>query len=84
MTATPVAPFALEVLIFTSSALDAISIMNDGNVTVTFKGGREYNYTVQDAHRFQDDINEVIRLGQSVGAFINSNIKDGTLQSVTA
>lgn len=84
MTATPVAPAALEVSAFTSSALDALSIMDDGNVTVTFKGGRNYNYTVQDPARFQQDANEVIRLGESVGSFINCQIKDGTLQIVTA
>jgi len=84
MTATPVAPTALEVSTFTSSALDALSIMDDGNVTVTFKGGRNYNYTVQDPARFQQDANEVIRLGESVGSFINCQIKDGTLQIVTA
>jgi len=84
MTATPVAPTALEVSTFTSSALDALSIMDDGNVTVTFKGGRNYNYTVQDPARFQQDANEVISLGESVGSFINCQIKDGTLQIVTA
>lgn len=84
MTATTFVPVALEVSAFNSSALDAVSIMDDGNVTLTFKGGRNYNYTVQDPTRFQQDLNEVIRLGESVGSFANCQIKDGTLQIVTA
>ena len=63
---------------FTSSAIEAISTTADGNILVTFTGGREYTYTVADRDAFVTAFNAAISKGQ----FMNQQIKAETLQKV--
>ena len=63
---------------FDSSALESVSI-DDGQVLVTFNGGRTYTYTVADVERFVTAFNTA----ESKGRFLNQQIKDETLERVT-
>jgi hypothetical protein len=49
--------------------------VNDGKVTITFNGGREYTYGVQDVEMFVSQLSTVIANQQSVGRFVNNAIK---------
>ena len=63
---------------FDSSALESIAI-DDGQVLVTFNGGRTYTYTVADVERFVTAFNTA----ESKGRFLNQQIKEETLERVT-
>ena len=63
---------------FDSSALESVSI-DDGQVLVTFNGGRTYTYTVADVERFVTAFNTA----ESKGRFLNQQIKEETLERVT-
>ena len=63
---------------FDSSALESVAI-DDGQVLVTFNGGRTYTYTVADVERFVTAFNTA----ESKGRFLNQQIKDETLERVT-
>jgi hypothetical protein len=65
----------------TSSAINNISFADD-KVTVTFKGDRDYTYTCHDIAGFQNDLNDVISEGESVGRFVNRAISAQLLQAV--
>ena len=67
---------------FTSSAIDNISDVQDGNVTITFNGGRDYTYKVADPDTFVSDLNLVIENEDSVGKFINLSIRAEQLVNV--
>ena len=69
---------------FSSSAIESISDVNDGKVTITFNGGREYTYGVQDVEQFVSQLSGVIAAQQSVGRFVNTAIKSEQLLAVTA
>jgi hypothetical protein len=69
---------------FSSSAIESISDVNDGKVTITFNGGREYTYGVQDVEQFVSQLSGVISAQQSVGRFVNTAIKSEQLLAVTA
>ena len=69
---------------FTSSAIESISDVNDGKVTIIFNGGREYTYGVQDVEQFVSQLSTVIAEQQSVGRFVNTAIKTEQLLAVTA
>lgn len=60
---------------FTSSAIENISDVQDGKVTITFTGGRDYTYSVQDVEQFISQLSAVIAEQQSVGRFVNNAIK---------
>ncbi len=60
---------------FTSSAIENISDVQDGKVTITFTGGRDYTYSVQDVEQFVSQLSAVIAEQQSVGRFVNNAIK---------
>jgi hypothetical protein len=65
---------------FTSSAIESISdITNDGNVDVTFTGGRKYTYGVADVEKFVSMFNEATSKGQ----FINRALRNDMLTIVT-
>ncbi len=68
---------------FTSSAIDNIVIGDNDNVTVTFRGGRDYTYSCSDVAGFQNDLNNVIEEHESVGSFVNRAIRAELLQLVT-
>ena len=63
---------------FDSSAIESVAI-DDGQVLVTFNGGRTYTYTVADVERFVTAFNTA----ESKGRFLNQQIKDETLERVT-
>lgn len=60
---------------FTSSAIENITEVQDGQVTITFSGGRDYTYKVAEPENFVSQLNEVIQQEQSVGRFVNSAIR---------
>ena len=64
---------------FTSSAIESISDVNDGKVSITFTGGRNYTYSVQDVEQFVSQLSTVIANQQSVGRFVNSAIRSEQL-----
>lgn len=66
-----------------SSAIENISVA-DNIATVTFTGGRSYDYTVNDVTAFVTSLGEVMTKQDSVGRFINNAIKTETLQKVAA
>ena len=69
---------------FTSSAIESISDVTDGQVSITFNGGRQYNYNVQDVEQFVSQLSNVIAEQQSVGRFINTAIRSEQLVASTA
>lgn len=70
--------FFIMINAFTSSAIEALSTTADGNVLVTFTGGRQYTYTVADVEQFVSAFNAATSKGQ----FMNQQIKSETLQKV--
>ena len=67
-----------------SSAIEALSI-EDNTAAVTFKGGRSYDYTLNDVTAFVTALTNVMNDEQgSVGRFVNNSIKSKTLQQVAA
>ena len=65
---------------FTSSAIESITnITSDGNVDVTFTGGRKYTYGVSDIEKFVTMFNEATSKGQ----FINRALREDMLTTVT-
>jgi hypothetical protein len=68
---------------FTSSAIDNIVVGDNDNVTVTFRGGRDYIYSCSDVAGFQNDLQNVIEEQESVGGFVNRAIRAELLQPVT-
>ena len=64
---------------FSSSAIENISDVQDGKVTITFNGGRDYTYGVQDVEMFVSQLSAVIANQQSVGRFVNNAIKSEQL-----
>lgn len=67
---------------FQSSAIENISEVQNGQVTVTFNGGRDYTYNVTDPDNFIEDLNLVIENEDSVGKFINLAIRGDQLTQV--
>ena len=64
---------------FTSSAIESITPVQDGKVAITFVGGRKYDYSVQDAAQFTSALSNVIAEGESVGRFVNQQIRSESL-----
>jgi hypothetical protein len=69
---------------FQSSAIDNISEVQNGQVTITFNGGRDYTYSVNDPAEFVADLNMVIENEDSVGKFINLAIRSDQLTAIAA
>ena len=69
---------------FSSSAIENISDVEDGKVTITFNGGRDYTYGVADVEQFVSQLSAEIAKGQSVGRFINRSIPGAHLTQVAA
>jgi hypothetical protein len=66
---------------FNSSVITSISeVMND-KVTIGFNG-KEYTYQVSDTEGWENDLNDVIEEGESVGAFVNRAIRSELLQQI--
>ena len=64
-----------------SSAVENISLA-DNIATVTFTGGRSYDYTVNDVTTFVTSLGEVMTKQDSVGRFINNAIKTEALAKI--
>jgi hypothetical protein len=69
---------------FESKAIENISEVQDGKVTITFNGGRDYTYGVQDVEQFTAQLTNVIANSESVGRFINTAIRSEQLQVIAA
>ena len=69
---------------FQSSAIENISDVQEGQVTVTFNGGRDYTYSVTDPANFVSDLQLVIDNEDSVGKFINLAIRGEQLTQAPA
>ena len=69
---------------FSSSAIENISDVEDGKVTITFNGGRDYTYGVADVEQFVSQLSEVITQSDSVGRFINTSIRSEQLTQAPA
>ena len=64
---------------FTSSVITAISDVVNNEVTIEFNG-KPYTYTVSDVNAWQNDLNNVIEEGESVGSFVNKALRANVLQ----
>ena len=73
----------MQFAINNSSAIEALSLQ-DETATVTFTGGRSYDYTVNDVTAFTTALTAAMAPEQSVGRFVNKSIKNETLQKVSA
>lgn len=67
---------------FNSSAIESISDVQDGKVTITFVGGRDYTYSVRDVEQFTSALSQVIAEGSSVGRFVNQALRSEDLVTV--
>jgi hypothetical protein len=73
----------MEFAITGSAAIENIAV-EDNTATVTFTGGRSYDYTVNDVTAFVTALSDVMSKQESVGSFVNNSIKANTLQRVAA
>ena len=73
----------MQFAINNSSAIEALSLQDD-LATVTFTGGRSYDYTVADVTSFVSALSDVISSKESVGRFVNQAIRSERLQKVAA
>jgi hypothetical protein len=64
---------------FQSTAVRSISDLEDGVVSITFQNGREYNYSVLDPSDFVNQLNLIIESDESVGRFVNQQIRSENL-----
>jgi len=67
---------------FQSSAIENISEVQDGQVTITFNGVGDYTKAVNDPAEFIADLNMVIENEDSVGKFVNLAIRGDQLTQV--
>ena len=67
---------------FTSSAIENISDVENGQVTITFNGGRDYTYGVADVERFVTEMTNTITQGDSVGRYVNNALRSDLLTLV--
>jgi hypothetical protein len=75
--------FIMQFAISGSSAIENIAL-EDNTATVTFAGGRDYDYAVNDVTAFVTSLTSVIEGGQSVGRFVNQSVKNETLKAIAA
>ena len=73
--------FIMQFAISGSSAIENIAL-EDNTATVTFTGGRDYDYTVNDVTAFVTSLTNVIEGGESVGRFVNQSVKNETLRAI--
>ena len=75
--------FIMQFAISGSSAIENISV-DDNTATITFNGGRSYDYTVHDVTAFVTAMTDVMSKQESVGSFVNKQIQSDALQKVAA
>ena len=73
----------MQFAISNSTAIENIAL-NDNTATVTFAGGRDYDYTVNDVTAFVSALSNVIESGKSIGQFVNQSVKNEALQRIAA
>jgi hypothetical protein len=61
-----------------STAIESISDLIDNKVTIKWKNGNSYTYTVLNPESFLKDLSDV----KSVGSFVNRKIQENALQLV--
>lgn len=66
---------------FNSSVITSISDVINNQVEIGFNG-KVYTYTVSDAEAWENDLNDVISEGESVGGFVNRAVRSDLLQQV--
>ena len=71
--------FLLIMTNFTSSVITKISDVVNNQATIEFKG-KPYTYMVSDVNAWQNDLNDVIEEGESVGSFVNRAVRSELLQ----
>lgn len=64
---------------FTSSVITKISDVENNQVTIEFNG-KPYTYMVSDVNAWENDLNDVIEEGESVGSFVNQALRANVLQ----
>ena len=67
---------------FTSSAIESISTTADGNLLVTFTGGRQYTYAVEDIDAFAVEFNAAVSKGRYLNQQIQAESGATSLQTV--
>ena len=72
----------LRIMNFNSTAINSISDIENGQVTIEFVSGKPYTYQVADTEAWENDLNDVIEEGESVGAFVNRALRANLLQLV--
>ena len=80
---TLILSFVMNFAISGSSAIENIAL-DDNTATVTFAGGRAYDYSVSDVANFVTSLSKVIESGESVGRFVNTAVRNETLQRIAA
>lgn len=68
-----------------SSAVSKISLDNETNevrIAFTYKPDNFYIFECENVGEFEKQVNDVIRAKESLGKFISSSRKDGTLISI--
>ena len=73
----------MQFAISNSTAIENIAL-EDNTATVTYSGGRAYDYTVNDVTAFVSALSNVIESGESIGRFVNQSVKNETLQAIAA
>ena len=71
--------FLLNMVKFTSSVITKISDVENNQVTIEFNG-KPYTYMVSDVNAWENDLNDVIEEGESVGSFVNQALRANVLQ----
>lgn len=66
---------------FNSSVITAISEVLNSQVTIEFNG-TPYTYSVSDVEAWENDLNDVIEEGESVGSFVNKALRANVLQMI--
>lgn len=68
---------------FTSKGVSSISDVQDGMVTIQFASSdTSYTYKVSDVEAWENDLNDTINEGESVGGFVNRAIRAKVLELV--
>lgn len=68
---------------FNSSAIQSISDVSDMNeVQIVYANGKPYTYAVSNRDAWQNDLDDVISEGESVGAYVNRAIRLGIINRV--
>lgn len=70
---------------FSLNSSAVTSVATEGDIaSITFVGGRKYDYTVSNIQAFTSALTEVISKEESVGRFINQSIKSDDFSLITA